>query len=71
LIASPVILPATCDLDVSDAKFAAAAAQLRAHPDLVGELRWHRASVSAFMADYGTVDQQTRKLQDAIGKAAA
>jgi hypothetical protein len=66
-----VILPATCDLDVSDAKFAAAAAQLRAHPDLVGELRWHRASVSAFMADYGTVDQQTRKLQDAIGKAAA
>jgi hypothetical protein len=65
-----VRLPATCDLPLSDSKFAAAAAALRRRPDLVGELRWHRAAVAAFMADYATVDQQTRELEQAIDKAA-
>lgn len=66
-----VILPPSCDLNFPDGQFAMAAAALRAKPELVGELRWHRAAVAAFLGDYGTVDQQTRQLQRAIEKAAA
>ena len=65
-----VRLPPTCDLALSDSKFAAAAAALRARSDLVGELRWHRAAVAAFLADYATVDKQTRELVRSIDKAA-
>ena len=65
-----VRLPTTCDLGLPDARFTEAAAALRAHPDLVGQLRWHRAAVAAFMQDYGTVDQLSRGLQQSIDKAA-
>ena len=63
-----VRLPATCDLALSDARFAAGAAALRARPELVGELRWHRAAAEAFMGDYATIDQLVRHLQREIDK---
>ena len=65
-----VLLPATCDLASPDARFAAAAAALRARPELVGELRWHRAAVESFMGDYATIDQLVRQLQRNIGAPA-
>jgi hypothetical protein len=65
-----VRLPGTCDLAMPEARFADAAAALRAHPELVGHLRWHRAAVAAFLQDYGTVDQLSRSLQQSIAKAA-
>jgi hypothetical protein len=65
-----VRLPKTCDLGLPDARFADAAAALRAHPDLIGQLRWHRAAVAAFIQDYGTVDQLSRSLQQSIDRAA-
>jgi hypothetical protein len=43
------LLPATCDLDFPAEKWAAAARDLRAEPQLVKELRWHRAAVAAFV----------------------
>jgi hypothetical protein len=55
-----------CDLHFPDGRFASAAADLRARRDLVGELRWHRAAVAAFLINLGVVDQQTRQLQQAI-----
>jgi hypothetical protein len=66
-----VRLPPRCDLSLDESQFSVAAAALRARLDLVDELRWHRAAVASFMADYATVDQETRQLQRAIDKAAA
>ena len=43
------LLPATCDLDFPAERWKAAAADLRAEPQLVKELRWHRASVASFV----------------------
>lgn len=62
-------LPATCDLDLPDSRLAAGAAELRAHPELVGELNWHRAAVAAFLSNLAVMDQQTRQLQKAISKS--
>jgi hypothetical protein len=64
-----VRLPATCDLDLPASRFAGAAAALRAHPELVGELRWHRSAVASFLTNLGRMDGQTRQLQQAIGKS--
>jgi hypothetical protein len=62
-------LPATCDLDIPEQRFAEGAAALRSRPDLVGELRWHRAAVAAFLFNLGTIEGQTRQLQQAIDKS--
>ena len=62
-------LPPTCDLDIPKDRYAAAAAALRAHPELVGELRWHRAAVAAFLENLEIMDQQTRELRQAIDKS--
>lgn len=48
-IAAPggiLILPASCDLRHEPAGAARTAAALRARPDLVGELNWHRAKIA-------------------------
>ena len=63
-----LFLPATCDLDIPADRFAAAATGLRAHRTLVGELRWHRAAVAAFLENLHTVETQTKQLQTAIDR---
>ncbi|MEO8617940.1 MAG: hypothetical protein ABI412_01110 [Sphingomicrobium sp.] len=45
------ILPTTCNLNLPDARFAEAAKDLRNHPDLVGELRWHFAAIKSYVDD--------------------
>ena len=62
-------LPVTCDLDLPEARFAQAAAALRARPGLVGELRWHRAAVAAYLFNLGTIEGQSRQLQQAIDQS--
>lgn len=59
-------LPQTCDLDLQDSRFAIAAASLRAHPELVNELRWHRAAIASFLDNLAVLDRETRNLQKAI-----
>ena len=66
-----VRLPATCELDLPEERFAEAAVALRARPELVGELRWHRAAVAAFLFNLGTIEGQTRQLQQAIDQTAS
>ena len=39
------------------------------HPELVGELRWHRAAVATFMANLELMDAQTMRLQQAIDRS--
>jgi hypothetical protein len=43
------LLPAKCDLDFPAERWTAAARDLRAEPQLVKELRWHRAAVASFV----------------------
>jgi hypothetical protein len=59
-------LPVACDLDLPEERFAVAAAALRAQPELVGELTWHRAAIAAFLVNLGTLNGQTKQLQGAI-----
>lgn len=40
------VLPTTCDLRLPPAEAARTAAYLRARPELVGELHWHRAAIA-------------------------
>lgn len=61
-----VQLPARCDLDLHSARFTEAAAALRSHGELIGDLRWHRASVASFLADMGAVEALTRDLLNRI-----
>ena len=61
-----VELPASCDLDLQPARFAAAAAALRKNPGLLGDLRWHRSSVAGFLGDMGAVEALTRDLLNRI-----
>ena len=53
-------LTTTCELDFPPARFAAAASALRARPDLVGELRWHRAVIATFLSNLEPLESQTR-----------
>ena len=63
-----MVLPPTCEVDFPAARFAAAAAELRARPALVGELRWHIAAIASFMNNMGVMDGYTRQLRQAIEK---
>jgi hypothetical protein len=66
-VVNSLSLPATCDLHYAAPRIAAAAAVLRAHPELVGELNWHRAVVASYRANIGVVDQIARDLLARLG----
>jgi hypothetical protein len=55
-------LPQTCHLTLPEGRFAAAAAALRAHGDLVGELRWHRAVVASYLANLQPIEEQSHEV---------
>jgi len=57
-LANALVLPRTCNLNFPSGDFAAAAAALRARPDLVGELRWHRAAVAAYLSSIEPLEAQ-------------
>ena len=48
-------LPEDCNVDLPDRDAAAAAAALRAQPDLASELRWHQAAVANQLLNVGTL----------------
>lgn len=61
-----LFLPPSCDLDLPDARFAEGAAALRARPDLVGQLRLHRAATATFISNLTFIEQQTSRLNRTI-----
>ena len=52
-------LSASCDLDFSAPHWAEAARVLRQHPELAGELRWHRSAVATFLSNMALFEQET------------
>ena len=57
-----VLLPETCKITLPLDKAAAAAAALRAHPDLVDDLNWHIAAEAAFLANMQGFSSTTLRL---------
>jgi hypothetical protein len=63
-----VVLAKNCAIDFPDARFASAARDLRAHPELVGELRWHVAAASAYVLNFSGVRDTVTKVLDRIDR---
>lgn len=61
------ILANQCELQIPPAEAARAAADLRARPELQGELRWHRAAVANQIANAASLESFIRPLIDRIG----
>lgn len=60
------LLPAHCDVDLTSEQVRTAAAALRAHPSLVGDLNWHRALVATMMANWLLQVRAMQRLSAAI-----
>lgn len=64
------VLPASCGLKLPPAIAARAAADLRARPELKGELHWHRAAVANQIANAASLASFIRPLTDRIDSRA-
>ena len=64
-----VILPEPCDLKLPAAAAARTAAALRARPELVAELHWHRAAVANQLTQSEGLQNFARELTERIGPA--
>ena len=64
-----LFLPPICDLDYPEPRMAAAAAALRAHPELVPQLNWHLAAVASYRSNIGTVDRVAQDLLRRLDQA--
>lgn len=62
-----VSLAPTCDLDLPDSRFAAAAAELRRQPELVGLLRRHLSEVASYKDNLRMLSGMTRDIHARIG----
>lgn len=62
-----VTLPARCDLELSPGLAAQAAQALRARPELVSELHWHRAAVANQLTQAGVLGNLARQLTERVG----
>lgn len=60
-------LPTRCDLKLPPADAARIAADLRARPELLGELHWHRAAVANQISNSATLMTFIRPLTERIG----
>ena len=61
-------LPEVCSLNLPSQRFAEAANALRAHPELVGELRWHFAAVASYTNNLELFETVSRRALDRIGE---
>lgn len=60
-------LPEPCDIKIDQQMAREAAAALRARPELVGELQWHRAAVVNQVTQAAILGQNSRILTERIG----
>ncbi len=59
-------LPPTCDLKITPEQAAAAAAALRAHPELVQDLRWHVAAQATLLQNIAPFESIVQDLERRI-----
>lgn len=63
-----VRLPPTCALDLPDERFRVAAAALRQHPELVGEMRWHFAAIASYVGNIANLERIARLVLQRIDR---
>ncbi len=61
-------LPEICLVNLPSQRFAEAVNALRAHPELVGELRWHFAAVATYTNNLELFETVSRRALDRIGE---
>ena len=61
-------LPATCDLDAPEQDIRAAAAALRAQPELLEDLRWHISETATYRYNMSKQEKTTQQLIDALAQ---
>ena len=59
-------LKPTCDLKVAPDRIAVAAAALRDHPELVGELNWHIAAIASYRANVANLSDISKSLLERL-----
>jgi len=59
-------LPERCDLRIDPAAAAQAAGALRAHPQLVDDLRWHTAALASYLNNITAFEIKTKTLANRI-----
>ena len=64
-----LVLPATCDLVLPPAEAARTAAALRARPDLIGELNWHRALIATQQQNFNSLRTYSMELAKKIDRS--
>ena len=62
VVGTRVTLPEPCDIDIRPPEARRAAAALRARPDLVSELYWHRAAVANQLTQMQVLEQASRDI---------
>lgn len=59
-------LPDSCKINLPPSAAAAAAKALRAHPELVEDLRWHTAAAASYVNNVTAFEMKTKTLADRI-----
>jgi hypothetical protein len=59
-------LPERCDVNLPPSAAAMAAKNLRAHPELVEDLRWHTAAAASYLNNVTAFEMKTKTLADRI-----
>lgn len=59
-------LPPRCEIDLPARKVEDAATALRAHPELIADLNWHRALVATMLSNWDLYITALRRLSEAI-----
>lgn len=62
------ILPPTCTVSLPDSRLKAGADALRSNPQLVGELRWHRAAVATYIDVLNYLENTSRFVIDRVDR---
>ena len=68
-VGSGIVLPSTCQIDFPDERFSVAAGDLRAHPELLGQLRWHFAAIASYVGNIDNLQAIANRALDRLGKA--
>jgi hypothetical protein len=64
------VLPSRCDIALPQVEAANAARLLRAHPDLMDDLQWHRGAIVIFLETINQLDQIIKRVERRLPKDA-
>lgn len=60
------VLPETCSIELPDSRWKEGGNALRAHPELIGELRWHLAAVASYIDTLNYLENTSSRVINGI-----